>query len=124
MAAGINRKEVGAHVEGKTVRFGVYLPGIDRASGFDVQVRLIHGDDQFVPEIPPVERPLSFDPAHPLEHVAEWAMSEVMQQRRTEADDLLMLIHRERLPQVIEDFACRLHHANAVAVAGVFLLAR
>jgi 1,4-alpha-glucan branching enzyme len=66
MAAGINRKEVGAHVEGKSVRFGVYLPGIDRAAGFDVQVRIIHAADQFVPEIGATPLSLTFDPKHPL----------------------------------------------------------
>jgi 1,4-alpha-glucan branching enzyme len=70
--AAINRKEVGAHVEGKTVRFGVYLPGIGRASGFDVQVRIIHAADQFVPEIPPTSRALAFDDKHPL---GLWSLS-------------------------------------------------
>ena len=62
----IDRREVGAHVSGKSVRFGLYLPGIAKADGFDVRVRVIHGADQFVPEIPSVPVSLNFDAAHPL----------------------------------------------------------
>jgi maltooligosyltrehalose trehalohydrolase len=68
----INRQEVGAHVMGNTVRFGLYLPGLRDTDGFDVRVRIIHSADQFVPEIPPVEKPLAFEPAHPLDR---WGLS-------------------------------------------------
>jgi 1,4-alpha-glucan branching enzyme len=72
MAMPINRHEVGAHVTGKSVRLGLYLPGIRDADGFDVRARIIHGADQFVPEIPPVERALTFDATHPL---ALWSVT-------------------------------------------------
>jgi 1,4-alpha-glucan branching enzyme len=62
----IDRREVGVHVEGKTARFGVYLPGIDKAAGFAVNVAIIHAADQFVPEIPAKSHALAFNPAHPL----------------------------------------------------------
>ncbi len=64
--ASVALDEVGAHVQGKTVRFGVYLPGIRRDDRFDVRVRLIHAADQFVPEVPSIARSLTFDRAHPL----------------------------------------------------------
>src|SRR6266498_5288682 len=62
----IKLDEVGAHVQGKIVRFGTYLPGIRSEDGFDVVVRVIHAADQFVPEIPSVARSLAASPAHPL----------------------------------------------------------
>ncbi len=66
MAASIDRGEVGAHVAGKVVTFGVYLPGIRAGDGFDLAVRVIHRDDQFHPEVPPVVAPLGFQADHPL----------------------------------------------------------
>jgi 1,4-alpha-glucan branching enzyme len=66
VAMPIDLREVGVHVEGKAVRFGLYLPGIKKADGYDVHVRIIQVDDQFVPEIPPVDLPLDFNAAHPL----------------------------------------------------------
>src|SRR5689334_20797683 len=65
-AGSIDRSEVGVHVQGKTARFGVYLPGIRPADGFDVAVRLIHDADQFVPEIPSTRLPLAAKAGHPL----------------------------------------------------------
>src|SRR4051795_4123917 len=65
-AMAIDRNEVGAHVTGTNVRFGVYLPGVRAADGFSVSVRVIHQDDQFVPEIPPISAALTFDTTHPL----------------------------------------------------------
>jgi 1,4-alpha-glucan branching enzyme len=62
----INLDEVGAHVTGSTVAFGVYLPGVKAADGFSVVVRIIHEADQFVPEIPSVSVPLTFDGNHAL----------------------------------------------------------
>ncbi len=62
----ISRDEVGVHVNGSTATFGVYLPGVKATDGFSVIVRIIHQADQFVPEIPSVPLPLSFDPSHAL----------------------------------------------------------
>jgi 1,4-alpha-glucan branching enzyme len=62
----IQRNEVGAHVSGRNVEFGVYLPGVTAADGFDLRVRIIHMADQFVPELPSVPLSLAFDPTHPL----------------------------------------------------------
>ena len=64
--AQIDRNEVGAHVSGKVATFGVYLPGIRAADGFDVSVRVIHRADQFVPEVPVVAQGLTCQPDHPL----------------------------------------------------------
>jgi maltooligosyltrehalose trehalohydrolase len=61
----IDRSEVGAHVTGKTVQLGVYLPEIRETDGFQVRVRIIHAADQFDPEIPAVSQDLTFQPAHP-----------------------------------------------------------
>jgi hypothetical protein len=54
----INLSEVGAHPTvgdaGRLqVRFGIYLPGITFAKGYELTVRVIHERDQFTPEIPP-----------------------------------------------------------------------
>jgi maltooligosyltrehalose trehalohydrolase len=65
-AMSIQRNEVGVHVSGTSVQFGMYLPGVTKADGFDLRVRIIHIADQFVPEIPSVPQSLTFDPAHPL----------------------------------------------------------
>jgi maltooligosyltrehalose trehalohydrolase len=62
----IDRSEVGVHVNGAIARFGVYLPGVRALDGYEVRVRVIHTADQFVPEIPSVQRALAFDPAHAL----------------------------------------------------------
>ena len=62
----IDRNEVGAHVIGTNVRFGVYLPGVRAVDGFSVDVRIVHQDDQFVPEIPSIPVVLAFDTTHPL----------------------------------------------------------
>src|SRR5512138_1613652 len=56
----IDINEVGAHPSVGTggslnVRFGVYLPGITFAKGYELIVRVIHEQDQFTPEIPPKE---------------------------------------------------------------------
>src|SRR4051812_43248711 len=65
-AMAIDRNEVGAHVTGTDVRFGVYLPGVRAAHGFSVDVRIIRQDDQFVPEIPSISVALTFDTTHSL----------------------------------------------------------
>jgi len=62
----INRAEVGVHVTGAIASFGVYLPGVTKAAGYDVKVRVIHRDDQFVPEIPSQVLSLNFDASHSL----------------------------------------------------------
>jgi maltooligosyltrehalose trehalohydrolase len=63
----INLDEVGAHIVAPgQVHFGVYLPNITEAKGYSVEVRIIHEQDQFTPEIPPKNFPLGFDAAHPL----------------------------------------------------------
>src|SRR5919197_5277242 len=62
----INRDEVGVHVNGTTIDIGVYLPGVTAQDGFSVVVRLIHALDRFVPEIPSVPLPLTFDANHAL----------------------------------------------------------
>ncbi|MFL6216311.1 MAG: alpha-amylase family glycosyl hydrolase [Blastocatellia bacterium] len=56
----IDINEVGAHPSvgaggSLQVRFGIYLPGITFAKGYELIVRVIHEQDQFTPEIPPKE---------------------------------------------------------------------
>lgn len=65
-AAAIDVREVGVHVQGRTVHFGVYLPGVRPADGYAVAVRIIHAADQFVPEIDSVPIPLAASADHPL----------------------------------------------------------
>jgi maltooligosyltrehalose trehalohydrolase len=73
MAQGtINLQEVGAHPTVKAngdleVKFGLYLPNITAAKGYEVVVRLIHRTDRFTPEIPPKNFPLICDDAHPYD---------------------------------------------------------
>ena len=60
----IDLNEVGAFASvptsiGVDVKFGVYLPGIEAASGYEVRVRVIHKNDRFVPEIKPLDFSLS-----------------------------------------------------------------
>ena len=67
----IDLAEVGAFVSSDTpgsfrLRFGLYLPGIRSQDGFEVVVRVIHGDDRFVPGILPCDFPLNFAADHPL----------------------------------------------------------
>ena len=68
----INLNEVGAFgavdaAGGLSVRFGVYLPGIRGADGFEVVVRIIHRDDRFDPSVLPQDSPLTWDSTHPLD---------------------------------------------------------
>ncbi|HYC58086.1 MAG TPA: alpha-amylase family glycosyl hydrolase [Thermoanaerobaculia bacterium] len=49
----VDLNEVGAHVAGRTVRFGVYLPHITFHKGYRLQVRIIHERDQFVRGVEP-----------------------------------------------------------------------
>ena len=44
-----------------SVRFGVYLPNITAAKGYQVVVRIIHELDQFTPEIPPRDFDMQFE---------------------------------------------------------------
>jgi 1,4-alpha-glucan branching enzyme len=50
-----------------TIRFGLYLPGIRPADGFEVVVRIIHSEDRFDPTIQPRDVELSWTPGHPLD---------------------------------------------------------
>ena len=52
---------------GFQIRFGVYLPGVRAADGFEVVVRVIHRDDRFDPAIAPRDTPLAWDSTHPLD---------------------------------------------------------
>lgn len=67
----IDLSEVGAFpaapsAAGVDVRFGLYLPGIDPRDGYEVLVRVIHKDDRFIPEIPPLDFALQPVAGHPL----------------------------------------------------------
>jgi maltooligosyltrehalose trehalohydrolase len=48
------------------IKFGVYLPGIRAADGFQVVVRVIHQADRFNPNVPTQDSTLTWDAAHPL----------------------------------------------------------
>jgi maltooligosyltrehalose trehalohydrolase len=67
----VNVSEVGAFPVavpgGFQITFGVYLPGIRAADGFDVVVRVIHRDDRFDPAIPPQDSHLLWNNGHPLD---------------------------------------------------------
>lgn len=67
----IDLSEVGAFPSltagGFSARFGVYLPGIRAADGFDVVVRLIHTQDRFNPAIPARDTSLAWSQNHPLD---------------------------------------------------------
>jgi 1,4-alpha-glucan branching enzyme len=63
MANQINLNEVGAFVAqisnlGVDVTFGIYLPAIHPEDGYEILVRIIHKDDRFNPDIPPLDFPL------------------------------------------------------------------
>lgn len=64
----IDLNDVGAFASAPTalgvgVRFGISLPGIDPADGYQAVVRVIHRDDRFAPEVAPLDFPLQ--PNHP-----------------------------------------------------------
>jgi maltooligosyltrehalose trehalohydrolase len=63
--------EVGAFASvvpgGFQLDFGLYLPGIRAQDGFDMVVRVVHRDDRFDPEVRPVDAPLVWNSAHPLD---------------------------------------------------------
>jgi maltooligosyltrehalose trehalohydrolase len=67
----INVSEVGAFPVavpgGFQITFGVYLPGIRAADGFDVVVRVIHRDDRFDPAIQPQDSHLTWNTGHALD---------------------------------------------------------
>jgi maltooligosyltrehalose trehalohydrolase len=67
----INVSEVGAFPVavpgGFQITFGVYLPGIRAADGFDLVVRVIHRDDRYDPAIPTQDSPLVWNNGHPLD---------------------------------------------------------
>jgi maltooligosyltrehalose trehalohydrolase len=67
----INLSEVGAFPSttpaGFQIQFGVYLPGIRHADGFEVVVRVIHKNDRFNPTIQPQDTELAWSEGHPLD---------------------------------------------------------
>jgi len=68
----IDLTEVGAFVtptaSGRySIRFGLYLPGIQASTGFDVVVRIIHSADRFDPAIQPTDVHLKWNSGHPLD---------------------------------------------------------
>src|SRR5437667_1402301 len=54
-----------ATASGVDVKFGIYLPGIDPAAGYEVLVRLIHKEDRFDPNISVMDFPLAPVPGSP-----------------------------------------------------------
>jgi maltooligosyltrehalose trehalohydrolase len=67
----IDLSEVGAFPSvaagGFQIRFGLYLPGIRGADGFEVVVRVIHRDDRFDPAIQPQDTALTWNAGHSLD---------------------------------------------------------
>lgn len=67
----INIEEVGAVASvtatGFQIKLGLYLPGVRSTDGFDVQVRVIHADDRFDPNVKTIDKPMDWDKAHPLD---------------------------------------------------------
>src|ERR1043166_3551349 len=67
----INLSEVGAFPSSSSgvfrIQFGVYLPGIRGADGFEVVARVIHTADRYDPSIPTVDFPLTWNSGHPLD---------------------------------------------------------
>lgn len=67
----IKLSEVGASssvtAAGLQISFGLYLPGICAADGFEVLARVIHSDDRFDPAIQPHDWPLTWNAGHPLD---------------------------------------------------------
>jgi len=52
---------------GFQIRFGLYLPGIRAADGFEVVVRLIKKEDRFDPAIQPQDSQLTWNAGHALD---------------------------------------------------------
>lgn len=71
MSRMIDLSEVGAFPTvtpgGFQIRFGLYLPGIRAADGFEVVVRVIHRDDRFNPAIQPQDTQLAWNAGHALD---------------------------------------------------------
>src|ERR1700730_2792550 len=68
LAMTINLADVGAFAGvdaagERSIRFGLYLPGIKATDGFQVVVRIIHRDDRFDPMVPPVDVAMQWQPA-------------------------------------------------------------
>ncbi|HYN93649.1 MAG TPA: alpha-amylase family glycosyl hydrolase [Pilimelia sp.] len=53
---------LGAHQRGRTLRFGLLLPGLTHAAGYRVQVSLLHERDQFRQDVPAVAARLRHAP--------------------------------------------------------------
>ena len=49
-----------------SIRFGIYLPGVQATNGFEVVVRIIHQSDRFNPLVPTVNVPLAWTAGSPL----------------------------------------------------------
>src|SRR5215469_10302339 len=65
----IDLTKVGAHPRpegGFATYFGIYLPNITYAKGYQVLVRIIHEKDQFNSDIPAKKFLLTFDDSDPL----------------------------------------------------------
>ena len=50
-----------------SIRFGIYLPGVQATNGFEVVVRIIHQSDRFDPLVPAVNVPLVWTAGSPLD---------------------------------------------------------
>jgi len=50
-----------------SIRFGIYLPGVQATNGFEVVVRMIHQLDRFDPLVPTVDVPLAWTAGSPLD---------------------------------------------------------
>ncbi len=59
-----------------SIRFGLYLPGVTSANGFEVIARIIHQQDRFTPGINPVDVSLDWQPGSILDL---WNVTAVLQ---------------------------------------------
>jgi maltooligosyltrehalose trehalohydrolase len=50
-----------------SIRFGIYLPGVQATNGFEVVARMIHQLDRFDPLVPTVDVPLAWTVGSPLD---------------------------------------------------------
>jgi 1,4-alpha-glucan branching enzyme len=57
---------LGAHQRGRALRFGLLLPGVSARAGYQVSVAVLHEQDQFRQDVPPVVAPMRHtpDPRH------------------------------------------------------------
>jgi maltooligosyltrehalose trehalohydrolase len=52
-------EQLGGRQDGRTLRFGLFLPGVSPQTGHQLSVRVIHEHDQFLQDIDPVDVPMS-----------------------------------------------------------------